>query len=571
MGWQAAILVAVVVGFGAAMFLRVRTATLEQVDADLLGAAQAVAARLQETGSAWQLEIPAAYRDRFGAAPADAPYLVVWDADGRMQTASADAPPDLQPAPEPPAADGPRPFFDRDRGPFREVIVRGPWDWQILVGRQPGRERNELGRLVGWLVGTGLGIVGLGLAWAWFLSHWILAPIRRMAGAAERISASNLAQRIDASTIPSELAGLARVLNRTLARLQASFEGQARFMADASHELRTPVAVVLAQSELALAKPRSPGEYQEALEACRRAAKRMESLVGGLLILARFDAGQLESRHEPVDLRQVVESSLALLRPLADRRRIELACELQTIHVPGNAQQLGQLLANLLGNAVAYNREAGQVRVRLAVEDRAAVLSVSDTGIGIEPSELPRISSDSTAWTMRAPATAAPAWDWRFARRSFAATAGRSTWPAWSEKARRSPSGCRCRPGRAPAGRRARTRSAAAAAAALRRPQGYGDVRPHGLGHAVENVGAEGPVSREPIAKQVARYARVAGDRLQRAPAPMDRQSHVPAYRVLFGGLAQPLRALGRLGKLRGDGAAIGAELLQQFRGRGLG
>ena len=183
------------------------------------------------------------------------------------------------------------------------MIVRGPADSQILVGRQIGRERNELRRLFWWLLGTGVGIVGLGLMWAWFLSRRILAPIEQMTGTAERISASNLSERIDESKIKSELGRLAQVLNRTFGRLQASFERQVRFTADASHELRTPTAVVLAQSELALAKQRSPEEYQEALGACYRAAKRMESLVDGLLTLARIDAGQLEVRHEPVDLR----------------------------------------------------------------------------------------------------------------------------------------------------------------------------------------------------------------------------------------------------------------------------
>ena len=86
-------------------------------------------------------------------------------------------------------------------------------------------------------------------------------------------------------------------------RLEASFERQATFTADASHELRTPISVVLAQSELAMAKQRSPAEYREALAACYRAAKRMEALVEGLLTLARMDAGQLEDHPESLDLR----------------------------------------------------------------------------------------------------------------------------------------------------------------------------------------------------------------------------------------------------------------------------
>ena len=194
-----------------------------------------------------------------------------------------------------------------------------------------------------------------------------------MTGIAERISASNLSERIDQSRIKSELGRLAQVLNQMFGRLQASFERQARFTADASHELRTPTSVVLAQSELALAKQRSPEEYQEALGACYRAAKRMESLVDGLLTLARIDAGQLEIRHEPVDLRQVVENSVALLKPLADQKQIELKCDLQTVQVAGDAERLGQVVANLVNNAITYNHEGGQVRLHLAADEHDAI------------------------------------------------------------------------------------------------------------------------------------------------------------------------------------------------------
>jgi len=261
----------------------------------------------------------------------------------------------------------------------------------VLVGRQIGRERNELRRLFWWLTGTGLGVLGLGLLWSWYLSRRILVPIEQMTGTAERISASNLAERIDESGIKSELGRLAHVLNRMFGRLQASFERQVRFTADASHELRTPTAVVLAQSELALSKPRSPGEYQEALAACYRAAKRMEGLVDGLLTLARVDAGQLEIRDEPIDLRTVVESSVALLKPLADQKRVALKCDLQTAQVAGDAQRLCQVVANLVSNAITYNHEGGEVRVFLLADDRDAVLNVVDTGSGIAEGDLPRI------------------------------------------------------------------------------------------------------------------------------------------------------------------------------------
>jgi two-component system, OmpR family, sensor kinase len=388
--WQALILVAVVVGFGTTLFLQVRYATLGRVDADLLGAAQVVAAQLQQTGLT-RAKIPEPYRYRFGTASADAPYLVVWDADSREQIASPTTPAGVEPCPELPPTEGDRPFLQRTRGPFREVIVRGPADSRILVGRQIGREQNELLRLLWWLLGTGLGIITLGLTWAWLLSRRILVPIEQIGGTAERISASNLSERIDESRIKTELSRLAQVLNRMFERLQASFDRQARFTADASHELRTPTAVVLAQTELALAKQRSPEEYREALSACQRAAKRMESLVEGLLTLARIDAGQVSLRREPVDLQQVVENSVTLLKPLADQNRIDVKCDLQAVAVTGDVERLGQVVTNLLNNAITYNRESGQAQLRLTAEDTNAILTISDTGVGIAKDDLPHL------------------------------------------------------------------------------------------------------------------------------------------------------------------------------------
>jgi two-component system, OmpR family, sensor kinase len=389
--WQAVVLVAVVIGFGAVLFFCVQYATFEQVDADLLGAAQVVAAKMHHTESLKQVEIPEAYRHRFGKNLADAPYLVIWNNEGRVQLASDDAPADIPHGSELPTTDGQRPYDQRTRGLFREVIVRGPADSQILVGRQIGRERNEFWRLFWWLLGSGVGIVSIGLTWAWFLSRRILAPIEQMTATAERISVSNLSERIDESKIKSELGKLAQMLNQMFGRLQSSFERQTRFTADASHELRTPTSVIIIQSELALVKQRTPEEYQEALGACHRAAKRMQSLVEGLLTLARIDAGQMKSRHEPVDLKTVIENSVALLKPLSDRKQIELTCDLHSLQVSGDAERLGQVVANLVNNAITYNRDAGQVEVRLVAKDQNAVLTVSDTGIGIEESDLPKI------------------------------------------------------------------------------------------------------------------------------------------------------------------------------------
>jgi two-component system OmpR family sensor kinase len=149
--------------------------------------------------------------------------------------------------------------------------------------------------------------------------------------------------------------------------------------------LRTPLAVIESQLELTLARDRSPEEYREALAVLSRAADRMRRLVEDLLMLAQADAGQLVRRRERVDLREAVEASVSLVSPLADSRKIAVACELAPAACLGDADRLEQAIEILLTNAVRYNREAGRIDVHLSAGDQEVELSVTDTGPGIPP------------------------------------------------------------------------------------------------------------------------------------------------------------------------------------------
>src|SRR5207249_8616527 len=111
------------------------------------------------------------------------------------------------------------------------------------------------------------------------------------------------------------------VLNSTFARLEANFAQQARFTSDAAHELRTPVSVMLTQTQSALTRERPAPEYRETLEACQRAAQRMRRLIESLLELARLDAGQEKLKHAPLDLAHTAADCVELVRPLAAERR----------------------------------------------------------------------------------------------------------------------------------------------------------------------------------------------------------------------------------------------------------
>jgi heavy metal sensor kinase len=396
LGGQTLLLLAVVGGFGAALFWQARQATLEEVDADLLGAAQVLATQVERTDSNESpstLAIPDMYLRRFGPGPREVPYFVVWDAQGLKAFASPTAPGDIAPLPKRPPGKKPHPMHARDRGELREVILFLPDNSRVLVGRSIHRERDQLRRLLGWLTAAGAGVLSVGWLSAWLLCRRIIVPIERMANGAERISATNLAERLPVPPAKTELIRLANVLNHTFARLQSAFERQTQFTADASHELRTPLSVVLYESELALSKPRTVEEYQESLQACQRSARRMKSLVDDLLTLARVDARQLRLNLQPLDLRPLVEDAIALLRPAAEQRHITITCELpvEPVLVTADPERLPQVLCNLLSNAVTYNRDGGRVEITLEAQDDEVLLRVTDTGIGISETDLPKI------------------------------------------------------------------------------------------------------------------------------------------------------------------------------------
>jgi signal transduction histidine kinase len=183
--------------------------------------------------------------------------------------------------------------------------------------------------------------------------------------------------------VDSELGHLGGILNDMFARLQTAFERQTQFTADASHELRTPLAIIHSHAELALARPRSEEEYRQAMEACLRAARRMRNLVDGLLTLARMDAGNLVVQPEPIDLGALVEEIASLLGPLAARTNVQVQVSAVPAPFRGDANQLGQVVANLLTNAIHYNRAGGAVTATVTTGPHEVVLSVADTGCGV--------------------------------------------------------------------------------------------------------------------------------------------------------------------------------------------
>jgi two-component system, OmpR family, sensor kinase len=396
LGWYSALLLAVLAGFGLTLYHRLETLSDQRVDTELASAAQLIAQRIRPAHrtrghSAARpepepIDIPETLLQRFGADENEAAYALLWLRDG-TRSASAQAPADVPP-PKPLAKENPdRPRFRR-RGDLREVILPRHSGGYLVVGRSTAVEEEQTERLVWILVGTGLGVLLVGLAGGWILVERALRPIAVMSSTAQAISASNLSQRIDVAGTESELSPLARILNNMLDHLEDAFEQQKRFTADASHELRTPLAVICSQAELALARERSGAEYRQALATCAGAAQRMRTLVNGLLTLARADAGMLQLERAPFDLKTCAEECAGLVQPLAEQHNIAVDLDLEDVEPTGDVQRIAQVITNLLSNAIRYNRDGGRVSVRLRQEGGEAVLTVADTGIGIPEDEL---------------------------------------------------------------------------------------------------------------------------------------------------------------------------------------
>ena len=216
------------------------------------------------------------------------------------------------------------------------------------------------------------------------LARRSLRPVAAMATQAAAISASTMHERLPV-TGGDELVGLATVINALLDRLESTFERQRRFIADASHELRTPTAVVRTEADITLARATRPeAEYRESVTVMRDAAQRLTRIVDDLFLLTRADAGHLVARQEPVDLEAVVHAAARAVQPVAHARGVKVLLD-AVVDAPvcGDADLLGRLFLNLLDNAVKYGPVGGRVTVTMTRTGTQCVVQVEDTGPGI--------------------------------------------------------------------------------------------------------------------------------------------------------------------------------------------
>jgi heavy metal sensor kinase len=248
--------------------------------------------------------------------------------------------------------------------------------------------RRFIGLLL-WSVPTGL---FLALVTGRWMATRALAPLVRMAAATRHIDVAGLQQRLPLRGAGDELDEVARAFNETLARLEQTIGEMRQFSAAIAHELRTPLAVLRGQTELALMQARTTEDYRRGLADQLEELDKLSRLVSQLLTLARAEAGEIPLTRSPVDLSALAVSIVDQLEPVAQAKGVSLAADVgPQVTVLGDAGWLERLLLNLLDNAIKFTSGGGRISVRVTRTGGDAVLEVRDTGIGIAPDALPHL------------------------------------------------------------------------------------------------------------------------------------------------------------------------------------
>jgi len=234
-----------------------------------------------------------------------------------------------------------------------------------------------------------IGVTSIG---AYILLGRALRPVDEIVHSAERITLQNLSRRLPVSATGDEVERLSLALNRMIQRLDEAFQVTSRFSADASHELRTPLTIMRGELEALLKEGRFTEEQTQQIESILEEAERLTQIVEGLLTISRLDAGETQVSKDPLDLSELVSTTVEQMKPLAEDKSLSIVCETsRDVMVEVNEVRLRQVVVNLLDNAIKYTPEGGKITVRIKAAPHRAILEVTDNGIGISGEALPHV------------------------------------------------------------------------------------------------------------------------------------------------------------------------------------
>src|SRR3954453_13759580 len=282
--------------------------------------------------------------------------------------------------------------------------VFAPYALRVTLSNPYTFRATALANVTGLLAAIALFALGLSVVVSALMARRFTTPLRRLTGAARGLAGGDMTRRVPPSELragPSELSELAVQFNAMADRLQESVEIIRRdrdrsrdFLADVSHELRTPLAALRTFNELLTeGAADDPAARNEFLESSGQQIERLDWLAQNLLELSKLDSGLVLLDLRPDDLRAAVESAVEQAEPSAERRGGSLVTDMPAVpvRVRHDPQRIGQVVANLVGNAVKFTPRGGRVTVGLRPRADGAELLVADTGVGIDTSELPHI------------------------------------------------------------------------------------------------------------------------------------------------------------------------------------
>ena len=276
------------------------------------------------------------------------------------------------------------------RGGFRELIHHHHDGQLIIVGRPLSNIDDALAPTRRNLVLVGFTIFIFGTLGGWVIVGKALRPIEEISETAEQIAKGKHA-RIELSDAPAELASLAHTLNASFDHLDEAIETQIRFSADASHELRTPIAIVIAQAQAALKRDRTTEEYKTILDACLRAGQRMKTLANSLLDLTRISGSATFLNRGWNSIDATVSDAVDVSVPLSEKHPILFAGLDYPLQMKVDKERIHQVITNLISNAIKHNPEGCAIQVSMEQTAEMVRIKISDDGVGIPEEALPHI------------------------------------------------------------------------------------------------------------------------------------------------------------------------------------
>lgn len=226
----------------------------------------------------------------------------------------------------------------------------------------------------------------------YFLVRKTFSPVKKIVGAAKKITAENLSHRIEPIGSKDEIGELAKTFNDMISRIERSFKQIKQFSSDTSHELKTPLAAIRGEIEVALRKERERGEYKKILKSALEEIDKLQKIIDSLLLLAQMDSQNIKFSFKEIQLDEILLEAFEEIATLAKKKSLSLILKrVDQVGIKGDETLIKRLFVNLIDNAIKYTQEGGKVEIALKKEGDSVRFTVEDTGIGIPPNKTPYI------------------------------------------------------------------------------------------------------------------------------------------------------------------------------------